>query len=133
MVGQLHEQGNAGAAVIGAGEWLGPSARIWLLVGNWPRIVVRAKDHAALAVRIPGRDQVGHFDRLLLAELAGREGLELDLCATSFEMFLHEVLLPLHAVCAADSRADLADCLQVTHGSLLVEGDRGTVRGKSVA
>ena len=40
MVGQLHEQGHAGAAVIGADEWLMPLADILFLVGNGTRIVV---------------------------------------------------------------------------------------------
>ena len=51
---------------------------------------------------------------------------EQHLGAESLEMLLDQLLLPAHAVGAADPRTDVADGLEITAGPLAVEIDRLT-------
>src|SRR5262249_44280653 len=86
MVGQLHEQRHARAAVVGADEWLAPLALVGLLIGDRPRVIVRAEDDASLPLRVPADDEVGHRHRLALAALSSGELLPLDLAAKAAEV-----------------------------------------------
>ena len=123
-MGQFHEQGDAGAAVVGAEERLLPVARVGFLVGDRPGVVVRADQDPPLPLGEPGDDHVGHFGRLLPAVLLRLETLVGHLGAFGLEVLLHQLLLAFHAVGAADARADAADIFEVAHRPLGVEGDR---------
>ena len=120
---QLHEQGNAGAAVVGTDEWLVPIPRVVLLVGDGAGVVVRAEDDPPLAGGVPGDDQVGHLGRLAAADLAEGELLVLNLGAQILEVLLDQLLLFPHPFRAADTGADRADRFEVAHGPLGIEGD----------
>src|SRR5262249_31467178 len=86
MVGQLHEQRHARAAVVGADERLTPLALVGLLIGDRPRVVVRAEDDATLPLRVPADNEIGHRPGLALAALSGGELLPLDLAAKAGEV-----------------------------------------------
>ncbi len=123
-MGQLHHEGHAGAAVVGADEFIMPLAAIRFLVGNWPGVVMRAKDDALFPVGKPGDDHVGHGDIAVLAALLSRESLVRNFAAQLFEVFLQEFLLFSHTVGAADPRADFAEILQVANCPLAIKGRR---------
>ena len=69
--------------------------------GDSPSIASITDRVRPLAVGMPGEDEVGHLDRLALAELADLEGLLLDLGAVLLEMLDDQLLLLLHSGRAA--------------------------------
>ncbi len=117
LVGQLHQESDSGAAVISAQERLVPFPAVGFLIGDRPGVVMRANNDPALAVGMPTHDHVGHVHGPRLTLLPNGEVLHLDLAAQGFKMFLEQLLLPLHAVGAADARTDLADVFKVPDGS----------------
>src|SRR5436190_22727831 len=123
MSAQLHEQGYAAAAIVGAHERIAPIAAIVLLVSDRSCIVMRTQDHSPFALGIEGDDDIGHLDWLPLALLPRLKALELNLARKAFEVFLDQFLLLGHTGRAADPWADLADFLQIAHGTLGVDGE----------
>ena len=64
MVGDLHEQGHARGAVVGAQEGELEPGRVRLLVGMGPGVVVGGDDHALGPLGMPRADQVDHVHPL---------------------------------------------------------------------
>ena len=133
LVGQFHQESNAGAAVVGAQERLVPFTAVGFLIGDRPGVVMRANNDPALAVGMPTHDQVGHVHRPRLTLLPNGEVLHLDLAAQGFKMFLEQPLLLLHPIGAANARADLADVFEIPHGPGAIKNHIVPVGGELVS
>src|SRR5262249_55327064 len=133
VMGLFHEEGHAGAAVVGADKGISPLIAVRFLIGNGPGVVMRAKNDAASSVRPERDDHVRHLDRVFLTVLLSLEARKLDLAPFVLEVFLEQFLLGLHALATADAWADLADLLEIDHRPLAVKGSGGDLQWRLVA
>src|SRR5262249_54054808 len=87
--------------------------------------IVGTENDPPLPLRMPGNDEISHFDRLAPALLAGGEFLQAHFSAVRLEVLAEQLLFLRHSFPAADARADLSDLFEVAHRPLGVERSLG--------
>ena len=121
VVAEFHHHGHAAGTVVCTHKRLRPVAAILLLIGNGSRVVVGANQDAAFLLGMPRDHEVRHVGVGFAAHLPGLELLSRHRRAQILEVLLDDLLLLLHAVGAADARADVAELLEVLERPLGVE------------
>ena len=84
-----------------------------IVVGQRPRIVVRAKQNPLHSIRMPLDDHVRHRHRASVERVQGAEFLEAHLRPKPLKMLAEDLLLRDHAGRPARPRPDGTDLLEV--------------------
>jgi hypothetical protein len=85
---------------------------------------VGAQEHALLDLRFPSHDQIFHLDLLARKRVFVHEHLPLGFAPQSYKVILQQPLLLKHPSRTCGPRADLAEFLEVTEGTLGVQRRR---------